>query len=188
MEFSQTVHNFCNKKLLFSNFGKQTSVSQILKKETPFVSTPLPFSLAVIKTTDVWRLVWMKRNVFSAFVLRWGLSLKFKKTKLLLLYPLVLPSSLTAYRKYRSVRCKSSNTTSYSAMWMLFVSHALSQKEFCWLQYYQKFSLWPINSTPSESEKNSFWASTKLPPYIYIINRNKEIKNKIIIFKNNDRQ
>jgi hypothetical protein len=53
MEFSQTVHNFCNKKLFFSNFGKQTSVSQILKKETPFVSTPLPFSLAAIKTTDV---------------------------------------------------------------------------------------------------------------------------------------
>jgi hypothetical protein len=29
MEFSPTVHDFCNKKLLFSNFGKQTSVSQI---------------------------------------------------------------------------------------------------------------------------------------------------------------
>jgi hypothetical protein len=53
MEFSPTVHDFCNKRLLFSNFGKQTSLSQILKKETPFVGTPLPFSIAAIKTTDV---------------------------------------------------------------------------------------------------------------------------------------
>ena len=29
MEFYRTVHDFYNKKLLFSNFGKQTSLSQI---------------------------------------------------------------------------------------------------------------------------------------------------------------
>lgn len=70
-------------------FATKDSFSQILenkppflkfwKKETPFVGTPLPFSFAAIKTTDVWRRVWMKRSIFSAFVLRWSLSLKFKK-------------------------------------------------------------------------------------------------------------
>lgn len=63
---------FTTTNLLFSIFEKQNSLSQILKKETPFVSTPLPFFLV-----DVWRRVWMKRNIFSAFVLRWSLSSKF---------------------------------------------------------------------------------------------------------------
>lgn len=66
-------------KLLFSNFEKQTSPSQILKKETPFVSTPLPFFLATIKATDAWRLVWMKRNIFSAFVFGGVFLWNFKK-------------------------------------------------------------------------------------------------------------
>lgn len=45
MEFSQTVHTFCNKKLLFSNFGKQTSVSQIKKKKLPLSALPYPSPL-----------------------------------------------------------------------------------------------------------------------------------------------
>lgn len=98
-------------KLLFSNFEKQTSPSQILKKETPFVSTPLSFFLVTIKKADARCLVWMKRSIFSTFVLQ-GLSLKFWKTKLLLSYSLVFPSSLIVYRERRSVRCESSNTAS----------------------------------------------------------------------------
>jgi hypothetical protein len=34
-------------------FATKDSFSQILKKETPFVGTPLPFYIAAIQTTDV---------------------------------------------------------------------------------------------------------------------------------------
>lgn len=169
---------FWKTNLPFSNFEKSNS----LCRHSP--------TLLLCSDKDNWCLMprMDEAKYFLGLCFMVGSFFEILKNKTPFIVSAGIPSSLTAYRKCRSVRCKSSNTTSYSAMWMLFVSHALFQKEFCWLQYYQKFSLWPINSTPSESEKNSFWASTKLPPYIYIINRNKEIKNKIIIFKNNDRQ